>query len=128
MSQENLTISSTVKKYPKLAYLDFKNAILGKKYQLSLAFVGSKRARSINIASRQKSYVPNVLSFPLSEDQGEIFICPDVAKSESVKFELSEDGYISYLFIHGLLHLQGHDHGETMDNLEKKFLKKFKIV
>ncbi len=128
MTNATLTISSTVKKYPKLDYQKFKDTILGKKYQLSLAFVGSKRAQSINIASRKKDYVPNVLSFPFDQNQGEIFICPEIAATEAHKFSLSQDGYIAFLFIHGLIHLKGHDHGEAMDKLEKSYLKKFKIV
>ncbi len=104
-----------------------KEAILGKKYEHSLSFVGAKRASDLNLAYRQKSYVPNVLSFPLDDTHGEIFICPLVAKKEAPKFNLTEKGYIAYLFIHGLLHLKGHDHSDKMDALEQKYLKQFGI-
>jgi probable rRNA maturation factor len=104
-----------------------KEAILGKQYVLSLTFVGEKRAASLNQSYRQKSYVPNVLSFPLTQTAGEIFICPTEAKREAASFGLTPSGYVAYLFIHGCLHLKGHDHGDTMDKLERKYLKAFNI-
>lgn len=123
-----LTITSTVKQYPTHhPYEEMKQKILGARYELSLAFVGKTQAASLNKIYRKKTYSPNVLSFPLTESAGEIVICPLVAKSEAAKFNLSVDGYIAYLFIHGLLHLKGHDHGDTMDALEHKYLKAFSI-
>ena len=121
------SIVSTIKSYPSFPYQEIKDAILGKNYELSLAFVGTKRAQKLNLDYRQKSYVPNVLSFPLSEDCGEIFICPEIAYKEAWEFNLSENGYIVFLFIHGLLHLKGYDHGAKMEELEKRFMKRFDI-
>jgi len=104
-----------------------KRKILGARYELSLAFVGKARAASLNRQYRQKTYSPNVLSFPLTNTSGEIVICPLVAKSEAAQFNLSVDGYVAFLFIHGLLHLKGYDHGDTMEKLESKYLKAFNI-
>jgi probable rRNA maturation factor len=124
----HFSLSSTVRSYPtSWPYETIKDAILGKSYTLSLAFVGSKRAQALNISYRQKDYVPNVLSFPLDAHTGEIFICPEVARKQAKDFNLSVEGYIVYLFIHGCVHLKGYDHGDTMDKLEQKFLKKFHI-
>jgi probable rRNA maturation factor len=102
--------------------------VLGKQYQLSLNFIGPTLAQKLNVDYRKKTYIPNVLSFPLEVSAGEIYICPAVAKKEAKNFDLSVDGYIAYLFIHGLVHLKGHDHGDTMDTLEQKYLKKFNIT
>ena len=104
-----------------------KQAVLGKTYELSLTFVGATMAKTLNQTYRQKDYIPNVLSFPLNEDTGEIYICPGVAKKEAKNFNLSVDGYIAYLFIHGLVHLKGHDHSDAMDKLERKYVKQFNI-
>jgi probable rRNA maturation factor len=123
-----LTITSTVEVYPTdLPFASIKRTILGTQYELSLTFVGEKRAASLNEAYRQKTYSPNVLSFPLTEKTGEVYICPSVAKREASKFDLTPNGYIAYLFIHGCLHLKGYDHGDTMDKLERKYLKAFNI-
>lgn len=124
----SLSISTPSKQYPKdLPYLEMAEDILGADYQLSLTFVGATRAKQLNQQYRQKNYVPNVLSFPLAQMIGEIFICPQVAKKEAPDFNLSYEGYVGYLFIHGCLHLLGLDHGDEMDAREKKFLKKYKL-
>ena len=118
-------IHTTVKAYPRLPYEKMKDAILGKRYDASLVFVGEQRAQSLNKAHRGKTYIPNVLSFPLSDDAGEIFIAPRVAAREAKKFNMTPRVYIAFLFIHGLLHLKGYDHGDTMEKAERRYLKKF---
>ena len=123
-----IAITSTIKQYPhSSSYEKIKKAILGPGYELSLVFVGRTRARTLNNTYRKKTYVPNVLSFPLAENTGEIVICPAVAQAEAKKFNLTPQGYIAFLFIHGCLHLKGHDHGDTMEKLEQKFCKVFNI-
>lgn len=125
---ENFTITSTIKHYPiHIPYEAIKQKILGARYELSLTFIGKSRAAALNQTHRQKTYVPNVLSFPLTETMGEIFICPSIAEKESSKFNLSPDGYVAFLFIHGCLHLKGLDHSDTMDKLEQKYLKLFNL-
>lgn len=124
---EAFSISSTVKSYPKLPYQHIKEAVAGKRYQVSLVFVGPDRAQSLNITTRGKDYVPNVLSFELDQSAGEIYICPAAAKKEAAKFSLTYQGYIGFLFIHGLLHLKGLDHGPKMEALEQKYLKQLNL-
>jgi probable rRNA maturation factor len=121
----SLSITSTVKSYPRHKYVDMADKILGKRYELSLVFVGKTRAATLNKEYRKKTYSPNVLSFPLDERTGEIFICPQVAESEAAKFNLSPRGYVGFLFIHGCLHLKGLDHSDTMDKHEAKWVKHF---
>jgi probable rRNA maturation factor len=121
-------IISTVKNYPEAyPYEKIKETVVGKKYQLSLVFVGSQKATTLNQQSRGKDYTPNVLSYPLTDETGEIFICPTIAKKEAHKFNLSYEGYVAYLFIHGLLHLKGYDHGDKMEKLEHKYVNVFNI-
>lgn len=124
----NLTTTSTVKTYPRLPYERMKDDVLGKKYQLSLVFIGESRAKALNIQNRKKNYVPNVLSFPLEETVGEIYIAPTIASREAKKHGMSTKGYIGFLFIHGLLHLKGHRHGATMEKAEKRLISKYKLI
>ena len=100
-------------------------SILGKKYQLSLVFIGEKRAQKLNLSSRGKNYTPNILSFPLDKSNGEIFICESKSASEAKNFNLSKKAYVGFLFIHGCLHLKGFAHGDKMEKKEKFYLKKF---
>ena len=122
------SLASKVASYPTtLPYEIIKNDILGKRYSLTLVFVGEARAKTINELSRKKTYAPNVLSFPLDINCGEIVICPKVAAREAKDFNLSVTGYIGFLFIHGLLHLKGHDHSDTMEKLEQRYIRKYQI-
>ncbi len=122
------TITSSVRSHATHPYELIAKTILGAKYDLSLVFIGPTKAKSLNMAYRGKSYVPNVLSFPLDVACGEIYICPSVADREAAKHGLSKPGYQAFLFIHGALHLKGYDHGDTMEKLEKRYLTKFGIA
>jgi ssRNA-specific RNase YbeY (16S rRNA maturation enzyme) len=51
-----------------------KESVLGKKYELSLVFIGDKKSKSLNKKFRNKDYKANILSFPIDNDMGEIFI------------------------------------------------------
>ena len=74
-----LEINTTLKK--KYSFLptkkklgEIKENILGKKYTLSLVFIGDKLSKTLNQDYRQKDYGANILSFPLDKNSGEIFI------------------------------------------------------
>ena len=121
------SLSQTVKKIPHFPFETVKNDILGKKYSLSLSFMGPTRAQGLNHEYRKKDYVPNVLSFPLDAHCGQIVICPAVARKEASAHFLSVDGYMGFLYIHGLLHLKGLDHGDEMEKLEKRYVSKYSI-
>jgi len=115
-------------KYPRdIPYKEMKDYYLGKDYELSLVFCSKKTMRKLNNETRQKDYATNILSFPLSETAGEMFLCLPVCKKQYKNFDRSFDNFIAFLFIHGLVHLNGHDHGDTMDNEEENLRKKFSI-
>lgn len=122
----SITVTHTTRTAPpKIPYTQIANTIAGKTYDLSVVFVGEYKAQQLNKVHRNKSYIPNVLSFPLNKTMGEIFICPKVAKRQAKDFGLSYTNYVTYLLIHGILHLKGYDHGDTMDKLERKYLAAF---
>lgn len=132
MTSPNIEINHTVQNIPPLLrglpYDAMKNAVLGHKYDLSLVFIGNKLSRKLNSSWRGKDKSTNILSFPLSENSGEIFIdlplCQRQAKNSEWKIEI----WVSRLFIHGLLHLKGMQHGDTMERAEIKFFKKFNLI
>ena len=99
--------------------------ILGKTYDISLVFVGDKRSRTLNHIYRKKDKATNILSFPLSKTSGEIIINPYITAREARSRDVSYGVYVTYLFIHGLLHLKGLRHSSKMEMEEKKMLKKF---
>src|SRR6056297_2096936 len=123
----SVSISTTARSFPRLPYQHMKDDILGPGYRLSLVFVGARRAQQLNTTYRDKTYVPNVLSFPLDTASGEIYITPTVAKRQAHRYGLSYRGYVGYLFIHGLLHLQGLAHGPEMEKAEREYLHKYRL-
>ena len=140
---DTFAISFSGKKLPALvAGIDFakmKRGVLGVKYELSLSFVSDTQMHVINKTYRHKDATTDVLSFELEKDlpaahgraaqagAGEMFISIKEATRRAPTFGMSAHVYIAYLYIHGLVHLRGHDHGSTMDRLEKKYCKQFDI-
>lgn len=122
------SLAHTTRTYPRLPYERMKDDVLGTSYSLSLVFIGRDRARALNVHNRGKNYIPNVLSFPLTETCGEIYITPEQARREARARGMSERGYIGYLFIHGLLHLKGMSHGDTMERAETMYCARYNLV
>lgn len=103
------------------------NVTLGKTYDLSVVFTGDAFMHRINRTYRQKDTPTNVLAFPISHENGEIYLDVPYAQRESKKYDHTPDMHLDYLFIHGLLHLAGHDHGDEMERQERKLLEKYII-
>ena len=95
-------------------WLKLKNQVLGEKYDLSFSYAESDEMRRLNKIYRKKDYSANVLSFPLSLNEGEILI------NETYR----GNNYADYLFIHSLLHLSGLKHGKKMDEKELEIMQK----
>ncbi len=116
----NLTISHSGT-LPEVPFLALKDKILGKRYDLSIAFVPKQKAQALNIAHRGKDYTPNTLSFELSPKSGEIILCSSILRAQHRSFDLSYDDFVTFICIHSMLHLKGMEHGSTMERMEKKF-------
>ena len=104
-----------------------KCAVLGKNYDLSLAFISKEKIKKLNLIYRNINKPTDILSFPISKKEGEIYICLSEAKKEAKKFDRKYENFLHFLFIHGLVHLKGYDHGSTMESIEARFHKKFGI-
>jgi ssRNA-specific RNase YbeY (16S rRNA maturation enzyme) len=58
-----------------------KDTVLGKRYDLSVAFLTSREMHKAMLYKRQRAHTTsNVLAFPLSKTSGEILICKKAAK------------------------------------------------
>ncbi len=113
--------------YDKKEFNKIKEAVLGKKYDLSFSFIEAEEIKRLNLTYRNKNKATDILSFPLSDTEGEIFICMEEAEKEAPKFERPIENFIKFLFIHGLVHLKGYDHSSTMESIEEGFRKKFGV-
>lgn len=122
---DNLTILRKRGQLPEIPYKVIKETLLGKKYVLTVVFCTQKESQERNKIYRNKDYPTNILSFPLDAHEGEIYISLTTARRDAARFEMTYIKFLHLLFVHGCLHLKGHDHGSTMEGLEDKYLNKF---
>lgn len=120
-------INESKSNIPSHPFEEIKNACLGAEYSLNLIFTDSARIKKLNTIYRDKERPTDILSFPLSEHEGEIYISETEARAEAKKFNRAYDNFIGFLFIHGCTHLKGHDHGDIMEETEIKLRKQFGI-
>ncbi len=100
--------------------------------ELSLLIVDNDTIRELNREYRNKDSATDVLSFPLEEEVeengepavvggpsgrmlGDIVISIERAEEQAKEYGHSLDRELSFLLIHGLLHLLGYDHEKTLD-------------
>ena len=86
-----------------------------------------KEIQKLNKEYREINKPTDILSFPLSDSFGEIYINPEMTKIEAKKFDRSYENFFAFLLIHGLVHLKGFDHGSTMEDMEIQYRKKFGV-
>lgn len=124
----SLSITNTTKgKLPRLPFVKLTTAVLGKEYECSLVIVSKNKSRELNRNYRNKDNSTNILSFPLEKNEGEIFLDLETSRKEASSFDRSYTNFITFLYIHALFHLKGHDHGAIMEKQEEKIRKVFKI-
>jgi len=105
---------------------DIKKDILGKEYELSCVFESKNKIRELNRNYRGKNEPTDILSFFLSKNSGEIFICREIAKLKSKSFNMSATKYLIFLVIHGMLHLKGLAHGAKMERYERAYYNRYR--
>jgi len=93
---------------------------------LSITFVVPKEIQKLNKKYRKIDKPTDVLSFAYA-DSGEIIICPQAVKNNAGEFGENFKSEMARVFIHGILHVLGYDHGKKDDKMIKKqerYLKK----
>jgi len=118
-------LNNTKGKLPSLPFVSIKNRILGENYELGISFLSPTKQKQINFKYRNINKTTNILSFPLSENSGEITFDPIKIKKDAILFEMSYPQFLKFLLIHGCLHLKGFEHSSIMEKEEKKYLKIF---
>ncbi len=109
-------------------------------YNLSVLLVDDQEMTQLNSHYRNKNRPTNVLSFPFAEgadeslaslpikELGDIAISVDTALRESIEYRQSFHERMSWLLIHGLLHLLGYDHERSKTDERKMFDKENNLL
>jgi probable rRNA maturation factor len=107
--------------------------------ELVVRLVSPVEIQVLNKEYRSKNQVTNVLSFssdiPLEIGEsilGDVVICVDVVREESILGGKAFSDHLSHMAIHGILHLLGYDHADLesankMEGIEIEFLKKIEV-
>ena len=79
----------------------------------TLRFVGLAEGRTLNALYRGKDRATNVLTFVYDDAvplAGDVVLCVPVLRHEAKAGGKSLRAHCAHLVVHGMLHLQGHDH------------------
>ncbi|QOR35594.1 rRNA maturation RNase YbeY [Clostridium sp. 'deep sea'] len=118
-NQEDVELSADILDELKSTALEIANILNINNKVISIVLANSDIIKTLNCQYRDKDYVTDVLSFPLSavdsneEMLGEIIICAKVAKEQAKEYNNNLKQELSFLILHGILHLCGYDHDES---------------
>lgn len=109
-------------------------------YNVSLQIVCDSEIHDLNNRYRGVNKPTNVLSFPFGDgdisslvdlpikELGDIVISVDTALRESLEFHQSFNDRMTWLLIHGFLHLIGYDHERSLVDEEEMFAKEKELL
>lgn len=105
--------------------------------EFNVIIVTSDFIHELNKNYRNIDRVTDVISFALEDDKtfnldnyrvlGDIYICLDKVKSQALEYGHSFKRELSFLAVHGLLHLLGYDH-MTKEEEEVMFAKQEEVL
>jgi len=85
---------------------------------INVVFVQPKYIQRLNKQYRGVDLVTDVLSFNISSDSGEIYICPAYVYESFKGSDFEEE--ILRLIIHGTLHILGYNHKGSLNDSSKE--------
>lgn len=90
---------------------------------VTIAFVEKSEIRKLNRRYRGKNKPTDILSFESIEEGslGELVIALDVIRAQAREHELSLEQELTYMLIHGVLHLLGYDHEVSPSGARQMF-------
>lgn len=128
VSARTLPTRGTLRRWAKAA--------LERDATVTVRFVGTKEGRRLNRDFRARDYATNVLTFVYDEPAGlagDLVLCTPVLRREAREAGIPFLDHCAHLVVHGLLHLQGHDHpnarrAKAMEAIETRILAGLRIA
>ena len=119
--------------------LDLAGEIYDLNAEVSVTITNDEKIHELNLQYRNIDRPTDVLSFALRESDepeiifdeaqpeilGDIVISIDRAKDQAIEYNHSLRREVTFLTVHGILHLLGYDHIEENDRLEMEAEQKF---
>ncbi|WEN41055.1 Endoribonuclease YbeY [Thauera sp. GDN1] len=111
-------------------------AALQQDAEVTVRLVGAEEGRALNRDYRGKDYATNVLTFAYDEGEdlpglpedgaavlsGDLVLCVPVVMREAAEQGKTPEAHFAHLVVHGMLHLQGHDHETEAEAAEMEGL------
>jgi probable rRNA maturation factor len=111
--QSSVTVQRAVRGAPGAARLRaWTRAAYRGRLEVTLRVVGAAEGRRLNRSFRGRNRATNVLSFAYGRRplRGDIVLCHPVIAREARTQGKALAAHYAHLVVHGMLHLQGHDH------------------
>jgi len=98
-------------------------------WELSVILVSREEIRKVNREYRNIDRATDVISFAFSDGEGaeyapyllgDLIISPEIVKNHSEKYGVSIEHELSFMIVHGVLHLLGFDH---IDKKERELMR-----
>lgn len=96
----------------------------------SIVFINDETMQKLNFTYRGINHSTDVLSFAFEDNEylklpirqlGDIFISIPKMKQQAKEYGHSEKRELSFLVVHGLLHLLGYDHTRSIEEEKQQF-------
>lgn len=122
-NETELELKETMKEIKKIIQFTLKKENV-KNAECNIVFVTNEKIHKINYQYRGIDRPTDVISFALEDNQdfemkirilGDIYISVEKAKEQAEAYGHSFRREISFLAVHGILHLLGYDHMEKED-------------
>lgn len=91
--------------------------------ELNIVFIDKYGIKELNSNFRGIDSETDVLSFSYDEDEifGEVVICPEVIRDQAKEYGNTFEEELTYMLIHGILHLAGYDHENDREKAKEMF-------
>ena len=96
--------------------------------KVAVVLIDAKKSATLNAVYRGKRKATNVLSFCYDDTYGEILICASVIRREAKKQGNTQAFQMTWMVLHGMLHLAGVHHEKSprmakkVERIEQKIL------
>ena len=103
-------------------------------YEVSVLFTDKKKIRQMNRDYRNINKATDVISFSFREGKGvefagmilgDLVICPEMVKKHSVTYGVDFKTEMTFVVVHGILHILGFDHVKKNDRKKMREMEDF---